>query len=201
MAEMTTRAAAAATARRDTGIRRSPGRDQPRLQDRQGRQALRLCRARRRRRPEGPRRLRQGQGQGGPRGHPQGHRAGQAPHDPRAAARRPDPAPRHGRPPRRRPVVMRRPPPGTGIIAGGPMRAVFEMLGVQDVVSKSLGSQNPYNMIRATIDGLTKEQSPRVGGAASRQEGRRHPAQARSRRSRRGHNATEPKLPPTHKET
>jgi small subunit ribosomal protein S5 len=41
------------------------------------------------------------------------------------------------------------------------MRAVFEMLGVQDVVSKSIGSQNPYNMIRATMDGLTKEQSPR----------------------------------------
>ena len=41
------------------------------------------------------------------------------------------------------------------------MRAVFEMLGVKDVVSKSLGSQNPYNMIRATLDGLKKEQSPR----------------------------------------
>ena len=58
-------------------------------------------------------------------------------------------------------VVMRTAPAGTGIIAGGPMRAVFEMLGVQDVVSKSIGSQNPYNMIRATMDGLTKEQSPR----------------------------------------
>ncbi len=54
-------------------------------------------------------------------------------------------------------VVMRTAPQGTGIIAGGPMRAVFEMLGVQDVVAKSIGSQNPYNMIRATIDGLTKE--------------------------------------------
>ncbi|MEM1064611.1 MAG: 30S ribosomal protein S5, partial [Pseudomonadota bacterium] len=59
-------------------------------------------------------------------------------------------------------VVMRTAPQGTGIIAGGPMRAVFEMLGVQDVVSKSIGSQNPYNMIRATIDGLQKEQSPRA---------------------------------------
>ncbi|MBZ0129325.1 MAG: 30S ribosomal protein S5 [Rhodobacteraceae bacterium] len=59
-------------------------------------------------------------------------------------------------------VVMRTAPQGTGIIAGGPMRAVFEMLGVQDVVSKSLGSQNPYNMIRATIDGLTKGASPRM---------------------------------------
>jgi small subunit ribosomal protein S5 len=58
-------------------------------------------------------------------------------------------------------VVMRTAPEGTGIIAGGPMRAVFEMLGIKDVVSKSIGSQNPYNMIRATIDGLKKESSPR----------------------------------------
>lgn len=56
-------------------------------------------------------------------------------------------------------VVMRTAVPGTGIIAGGPMRAVFEMLGLQDVVAKSLGSQNPYNMIRATVDGLRS--SPR----------------------------------------
>ena len=59
-------------------------------------------------------------------------------------------------------VVMRSAVPGTGIIAGGPMRAVFEMLGLQDVVAKSLGSQNPYNMIRATLDGLKKEASPRM---------------------------------------
>ena len=58
-------------------------------------------------------------------------------------------------------VVMRTAVAGTGIIAGGPMRAVFEMLGLQDVVAKSLGSQNPYNMIRATMDGLRKEASPR----------------------------------------
>jgi len=58
-------------------------------------------------------------------------------------------------------VVMRTAVPGTGIIAGGPMRAVFEMLGVQDVVAKSLGSQNPYNMIRATMDALGREASPR----------------------------------------
>ena len=58
-------------------------------------------------------------------------------------------------------VVMRTAPVGTGIIAGGSMRAVFEMLGVQDVVSKSIGSQNPYNMIRATMNGLAKSQSPR----------------------------------------
>ncbi len=58
-------------------------------------------------------------------------------------------------------VVMRTAPQGTGIIAGGPMRAVFEMLGVQDVVAKSIGSQNPYNMIRATLNGLGREASPR----------------------------------------
>jgi small subunit ribosomal protein S5 len=58
-------------------------------------------------------------------------------------------------------VVMRTAVAGTGIIAGGPMRAVFEMLGVQDVVAKSIGTSNPYNMIRATIDGLKQETSPR----------------------------------------
>ena len=58
-------------------------------------------------------------------------------------------------------VIMRTAVPGTGIIAGGPMRAVFEMLGVQDVVAKSQGSQNPYNMIRATFDALGREDSPR----------------------------------------
>ncbi|MEL6364848.1 MAG: 30S ribosomal protein S5 [Pseudomonadota bacterium] len=58
-------------------------------------------------------------------------------------------------------VVLRAAPPGTGIIAGGPMRAVFETLGVQDVVAKSLGSSNPYNMVRATVDALTRQSSPR----------------------------------------
>ena len=51
-------------------------------------------------------------------------------------------------------VFLRAAPPGTGIIAGGPMRAVFETLGMQDVVAKSLGSSNPYNMVRATFDAL-----------------------------------------------
>jgi small subunit ribosomal protein S5 len=58
-------------------------------------------------------------------------------------------------------VIMRTAPTGTGIIAGGPMRAVFEMLGIQDVVAKSTGSQNPYAMIHATLDGLKNQQSPR----------------------------------------
>ena len=59
-------------------------------------------------------------------------------------------------------VLLRSAPVGTGVIAGGPMRAVFEMLGIQDVVAKSIGSQNPYNMIRATLNGLQKEMSPRM---------------------------------------
>ncbi len=58
-------------------------------------------------------------------------------------------------------VVLRAAPPGTGIIAGGPMRAIFETLGVQDVVAKSLGSANPYNMVRATVDALKNQTSPR----------------------------------------
>ena len=53
-------------------------------------------------------------------------------------------------------VNLRSAPAGTGIIAGGPMRAVFETLGIQDVVAKSIGSSNPYNMVRATLDGLAK---------------------------------------------
>ncbi len=58
-------------------------------------------------------------------------------------------------------VILRTAPPGTGIIAGGPMRAVFETLGIQDVVSKSVGSSSPYNMVRATFEGLKNIQSPR----------------------------------------
>lgn len=58
-------------------------------------------------------------------------------------------------------VVMRSAPAGTGIIAGGPMRAVFETMGVQDVVAKSIGTQNPHNMIKATFQGLENSQSPR----------------------------------------
>jgi len=58
-------------------------------------------------------------------------------------------------------VYLRAAPAGTGIIAGGPMRAVFETLGMQDVVAKSLGSSNPYNMVRATFDALKHQDSPR----------------------------------------
>ena len=58
-------------------------------------------------------------------------------------------------------VTVRSAPAGTGIIAGGPMRAVFESLGVADVVTKSVGTSNPYNMIRATFDALTDQTSPK----------------------------------------
>jgi len=58
-------------------------------------------------------------------------------------------------------VTVRSAPSGTGIIAGGPMRAVFESLGVADVVTKSVGTSNPYNMIRATFDALKEQTSPR----------------------------------------
>ncbi|WP_107712998.1 30S ribosomal protein S5 [Oceanicaulis alexandrii] len=58
-------------------------------------------------------------------------------------------------------VILRSAPPGTGVIAGGPMRAVLESLGVQDVVAKSTGSSNPYNMVRATFEALKAQNSPR----------------------------------------
>ena len=63
-------------------------------------------------------------------------------------------------------VVLRTAPAGTGIIAGGPMRAVFETLGIQDIVAKSIGTSNPYNMVRATFDALKRQDSPR--GVAAR---------------------------------
>jgi small subunit ribosomal protein S5 len=62
-------------------------------------------------------------------------------------------------------VILRAAPQGTGIIAGGPMRAVFETLGMQDVVAKSLGSSNPYNLVRATFEALKNEDSPRAVAA------------------------------------
>jgi small subunit ribosomal protein S5 len=78
-------------------------------------------------------------------------------------------------------VVLRAAPQGTGIIAGGPMRAVFETLGMQDVVAKSLGSSNPYNLVRATFSALKNEDSPRSVAArrglkVSTLQSRRHAA-------------------------
>ncbi|SIS59039.1 30S ribosomal protein S5 [Insolitispirillum peregrinum] len=77
-------------------------------------------------------------------------------------------------------VLLRTAPAGTGIIAGGPMRAVFETMGVQDVVAKCTGTTNPYNMIKATFDALVSLNSPRmiaakrgkkVGDIVARREG------------------------------
>jgi len=62
-------------------------------------------------------------------------------------------------------VLLRAAVPGTGIIAGGPMRSVFETMGIQDIVAKSSGSNNPHNMIRATFAALTSMNSPRVVAA------------------------------------
>ena len=58
-------------------------------------------------------------------------------------------------------VILRRAAPGTGIIAGGPMRALFESLGIKDIVAKSTGSSNPHNMIKATFDAFRRSESPK----------------------------------------
>jgi small subunit ribosomal protein S5 len=80
-------------------------------------------------------------------------------------------------------VLLRTAPPGTGIIAGGPMRAVCEALGIHDVVGKSLGSTNPHNMVKATFDALVHVVSPRLIAAKRGRKvadilGRREPAEA-----------------------
>ena len=59
-------------------------------------------------------------------------------------------------------VILRSAAPGTGIIAGGPMRALFESLGIKDVVAKSTGSSNPHNMIKATFDAFQRSESPKT---------------------------------------
>ena len=58
-------------------------------------------------------------------------------------------------------VILRAADPGTGIIAGGPLRALFESLGIKDIVAKSIGSSNPHNMIKATLDAFKKSESPK----------------------------------------
>ena len=62
-------------------------------------------------------------------------------------------------------VILRAAPAGTGIIAGGPMRAVFETMGIQDIVAKSVGSNNPHNMVKATFAALQSMTSPRIVAA------------------------------------
>ena len=58
-------------------------------------------------------------------------------------------------------VILRTADPGTGIIAGGPLRALFESLGIKDIVAKSTGSSNPHNMIKATFDAFKKSETPK----------------------------------------
>ena len=58
-------------------------------------------------------------------------------------------------------IILRSAPKGTGIIAGGPVRAVCEVLGIKDIVAKSMGTSNPHNMIRATMKALSKQNSPK----------------------------------------
>src|SRR3979490_39063 len=70
-------------------------------------------------------------------------------------------------------VTLRAAPAGTGIIAGGPMRAVFETLGIKDIVAKSVGTSNPHNMIKATFEALLPLNSPRM--AATRRAATRPP--------------------------
>jgi small subunit ribosomal protein S5 len=81
-------------------------------------------------------------------------------------------------------VVVRAAPAGTGIIAGGPMRAIFEALGVQDVVAKSIGTSNPHNMVKATFEALSRSTNPRSvaarrGKKVSEILGRREGTEAR----------------------
>ncbi len=83
-------------------------------------------------------------------------------------------------------VVLRAAPPGTGIIAGGPMRAVFEALGIGDVVAKSIGTSNPHNMVKATFAALRNINSPRSiaskrGKKVGEIVGRRDPSNAEAR--------------------
>ncbi len=82
-------------------------------------------------------------------------------------------------------VILRAAPPGTGIISGGPMRAVFETVGIQDIVTKSIGTSNPHNMIKATFDALQKLRSPRMIAAKRSKKvneilGRREPQEAKA---------------------
>ena len=93
-------------------------------------------------------------------------------------------------------VTLRAAPAGTGIIAGGPMRAVFETLGIKDIVAKSVGTSNPHNMIKATFEALQQLNSPRMvatrrGKKVGDLLGRRDETTAKRRRKGAGHGRRE----------
>ena len=163
-------------------IRRKARQHQSRRQGGQGRPAFRLCRSGRRRRPQGPGRLRLGQGARGAGGDPQGDRAGAAQHDPRAAARRPhlhhDIAGRYGAGQGDR-ARAPRPAPGSSPAARC-ARSSRRSACRTSSPSRSAAS-NPHNMIKATFAALGQVDQPARRRGAPRQEGRRDPRPPRRR--------------------